>query len=203
MFLIPSTILSISSRASSLAVTQIRGRRAGSYPFLPTTVRALHVYGEKGSVVYSLIHLITNVIYLVLYIYYTLAQFFYERSTGTTCLLACVKSTARDFAMGKNLIRADIRCSTASLMLCTKPTGLCDETSTSDVRSPSACCFYFLACVPTLNIFACTPPQGGGPTCWEKAVSSPGGSSARLMERRYRRRQVSTMRRGYKCVYLV
>ena len=40
---------------SLLVVTQIRGHIAGSFPTLPTTVRALHLYREKISPLSSLV----------------------------------------------------------------------------------------------------------------------------------------------------
>ena len=49
LFLIPFTIFALLF-LSLLVVTQIRGHRAGSSPPLPSTVRALHFYWEKISV---------------------------------------------------------------------------------------------------------------------------------------------------------
>ena len=49
IYYLPPSILSL------LVVTQIRGHIAGSSPFLPTTVRALHFYREKLSALSSLV----------------------------------------------------------------------------------------------------------------------------------------------------
>ena len=56
IFIFPSHLLSSPFYyLSLLVVTQIRGHIAGSFPPLPTTVRALHFYREKISALSSLV----------------------------------------------------------------------------------------------------------------------------------------------------
>ena len=54
-FSIPFIIFALCFFLSLLVVTQSRGHIAGSFPPLPTTVRALHFYREKISALSSLV----------------------------------------------------------------------------------------------------------------------------------------------------